>query len=242
MNGRNAFFLLVLTLATVIIGEVKANQYRLVTGYLPPWSMTANDHYPGMFIEIMREVDRRMGNNTKIEVFPWGRAQYLAENEPNVILFPLARLPQREAVYSWVSYIKPMRMVFVSNKHHEITEEVARKLSRVMVHKNAPPLFLLQERGFNNLIGVHDISPKIPHMLRRGRADAWFTPKDMADWLWKLNPDVPLPVFSEPLSTNVLYVAGSKQLPASLVTQIERIITDMHEDGTVEAVIQRYKR
>ena len=72
MNGRNAFFLLVLTFTTVIIGEVKANQYRLVTGYLPPWSMTANDHYPGMFVEIMREVDRRLGNNTKIEVFRGG--------------------------------------------------------------------------------------------------------------------------------------------------------------------------
>jgi len=232
----------ILMLLLMPLQPAYGQDYRLVTGYLPPWSMANNSNYPGFFVEIMREADQRLGNKTKIETYPWGRAQKLAENNQNIILFPIARTPDREEKYSWIETIKPMRMVFVSLEEQVRDEAHARSLNRILVHKNAPPEFFLKQQGYQNLAKLPDLTQAIPRMLLFGRADAWFTPQDMAEWIWKLNTDVTPPKFSQAFSEHPLMIVGSRQLSPVVINQLEKVLQEMKADGTIDRIIKRYRR
>lgn len=216
--------------------------YRLVTGFLPPWSMSSDDEYPGFFVEIAREVDRRLGQQTKIEVYPWARALEIAQQSPDVIIFPLAKTKERETVYTWIGSIKPMEMVFVSLKQKVHSFEEARSLKRVLVHKGAPPDLYLEQHDFKNLAKLHTLTSSIPRMLLYDRADAWYTPKDMAHWMWKLNPDLDTPYFSTAYTTDDLTFAGSPHLSGEIAKRFGDVLVELKNENFVEKAILKYRR
>lgn len=221
--------------------NVYAQDYRLVTAYMTPWSMPGNGDHPGLFIELIQEADRRLGNNTKIEVYPWNRSQEIAQTEKNVIIFPMTRLPSREKTYSWIENIQKTRLSFVSVDRHIKDAAEARTLKRILVHTNAPPELILKKEGFTNLIRQQEVSPQVFRMLKSKRADAWFTAEIMADWLWKLNPWVDTLLFSEPLAVFDLYVAASPDLPLAIKDRFQTVLKEMHADGFIDRVIKRYR-
>lgn len=217
--------------------------YRIVTGYLPPWSMMGNPLYPGSFVEIVREAVRRAGHaeEPKIHTYPWGRSQALARKEKNVLIFPVARLPQREDHYHWIAPIKEMEMAFVTADHRQLTTLEARRVSRILVHEAAPPEMILRKRGFDNLITVHDITPNVLKMLEYGRVNAWFTPKDMAHWVWKESPRTSYPTFGDTLTRHSLYLAASPEMPEKIVQELNAAVWSMHADGTIIRILSRYR-
>lgn len=219
-----------------------SEKVRIVTGYLPPWSMQTNKEQPGFYIEIMNEAQSRLRTNIPIETMPWSRAQEIAQKSKNIIIFPVSRIESREGKYIWVNSINPLLMVFVSFNNENLTLENAKSLNRILVHQNAPPESILKAKGFNNLAKLHDIHISIPKMLEIGRADAWFTPKDMADWLWKLNPQMPLPKYSHVLDGADQYIAASKEFDNDLRMNLYHALNEMHADGTIKMIISKYSR
>ncbi|SCA56824.1 putative ABC-type amino acid transport/signal transduction systems, periplasmic component [Candidatus Terasakiella magnetica] len=221
--------------------QVKAEQYRLVTGYLPPWSMLGNQQYPGFFVEIAREMVKRAGDDISVEVHPWGRAQTIAQTDANIVVFPMARLEHREKQYQWIAPIKEMKMSFITVNGEKLQVQAAKKLSRVLVHQAAPPEMMLKKHGFKNLVPIHDINPNVIRMMQYGRVDAWFTPLDMAKWMWKLTPNAPKATHGQPLTQHMLYVAASLKTPKSVVGKLSAILEEMHGDGTIKKIISRYR-
>lgn len=215
---------------------------RIITGYLPPWSMQPNKSQPGFYIEIMNEAQKRLGLDIPIETIPWSRAQEIAQKSANVIIFPMSRIESREGKYIWLNRINPLLMLFASFRNETLTLEKAKFLNRILVHQNAPPETILRRQGFTNLARLHDIHLTIPKMLKIGRADAWFTPKDMADWVWKLNPDMPLPKYSYILSGADQYISTSKEFDNKLRMDLYRTLNNMHADGTISKIIANYSR
>ncbi len=218
-----------------------AADYRLITGYLPPWSMIGQKDHPGSLVELMREAVKRAGHSVEIEVLPWGRAQSLATSQPNVIIFPMTRLVQRENLYQWVAPIKVMQMAFISLKGGYLTEEKAKTLSRVLVHENAPPQIELTRRGFNNLVPIHDISPLVMKMMEVGRFDAWFSSLDMAYWVFKNATDRSTLSVGETLSVETLYLAASKNTDTRIIKELKVALDEMHDDGTFQHILARYR-
>lgn len=233
---------LFLSVFLLLSNGVKAEQYRFITGFLPPWSMSTDQDYPGFFVEIAREIDRRLGNQTKIEVYPWARALELAQQGSNVIIFPVARTQEREPHFTWIDTIKPMEMVFVSLKSKVRSLEEAKGFKRILVHKGAPPAQHLEENNFKNLANLPTLTPAIPRMLTHDRADAWYTPKDMAHWMWKLNPEVDVPYFSDPYVSVDLTFAGSPTLSPTIIKQVGDVLGELKQEKYLEKVIERYKR
>ena len=56
----------------------------------------------GMSIEIVREIQRRLGVNDAIQVVPWARGLNKLDHEPNTMLLTMARTPERESQYQWI--------------------------------------------------------------------------------------------------------------------------------------------
>lgn len=56
----------------------------------------------GFAVELLRELFRRGGIHSEILMAPRGRALIEARAQPNVLTFPLARTPEREAQFHWL--------------------------------------------------------------------------------------------------------------------------------------------
>ena len=96
-------------------GEL-SGPFKVMTGDIPPYTMhydAATGKYEGVVGEVVLAAIEKAGLKGKIttEWYPWKRAVEGSKVEKNVIIFPLTRLPEREASYKWV------KLAITSNCH-----------------------------------------------------------------------------------------------------------------------------
>ncbi len=87
-------------------GLGSAQALRLVTAEEPPTNYTQAGQLTGITVDIVRELLRRQGLETPIEVYPWARSYAIAQQGPSVAIFTAARTPEREAL--GFSFIGPV--------------------------------------------------------------------------------------------------------------------------------------
>jgi len=93
-----------------------AQEVKIVTENYPPYNYEENGKVKGVSTEIVRAVLKEMGLNIKITVYPWARTYRLALEEPNTLIYSIARTPEREHKFKWVGVIAPADQVLLSLK------------------------------------------------------------------------------------------------------------------------------
>ncbi|MEE9418668.1 MAG: transporter substrate-binding domain-containing protein [Desulfatiglandaceae bacterium] len=93
-----------------------AQELKIVTENYPPYNYEENGKVKGVSTEIVRAVLKEMGLNIKITVYPWARTYRLALEEPNTLIYSIARTPEREHKFKWVGVIAPADQVLLSLK------------------------------------------------------------------------------------------------------------------------------
>jgi polar amino acid transport system substrate-binding protein len=75
-----------------------------------PNSFLQNGRVTGPATEIVEQTLKRAGlTDFRIDLYPWARAQDLASREPFVLIYLIARTPERENRYRWVGEVKRSR-------------------------------------------------------------------------------------------------------------------------------------
>lgn len=75
-----------------------------------PNSYLQNGRVTGPATEIVEQTLKRAGlNDYRIDLYPWARAQDLALREPFVLIYLIARTPERENRFRWIGEIKRSR-------------------------------------------------------------------------------------------------------------------------------------
>lgn len=212
---------------------------RLVTSDLTPYSIEKGT-LPGIFVELVQEAMRRLGHEVKVEFYPWTRAQKIAEQQDNVILFPLTRTAPREELYQWLMPVAPMELVFVSAQDKPINLIEARKLGSISVQKSTPAEAYLTQQGFTNMIAFPKAATTNIKLLARGRVDAWFTAKGFAQYLIKQTGETKLQ-FGPVIEQSFFYVAASKNFPEDLSWELRRVLNKLAQDGTLSNILSRYR-
>lgn len=230
----------VLVILFVCIQGANASEYRIVTAVIAPWSMPASEDFPGPFVEIIREVNKKLGNDTEIEVFPWARAQEIAKREKSVIIFPVGRIKEKENLYQWIYPIRKLRFAFITADGRELTEEQARDVSGILVHAHAPPEMILEGKGFTNLVSFPTHKPNFIKLMRLKRMDAWFTAVDLVNWLNLEYRESGFTVGRDIVS-GMLYMAGSPDLPKNVIEDFQRIISEMRKHGEIKKIFAKYQ-
>ncbi len=87
-----------------------AAELRIITEIAPPLNYTEDGtetgKLTGQAAEIVKEVQKRIGDATPIEVMPWARGYSLVQSEPNVMLFSTTRTEAREGLLQWVGPVR----------------------------------------------------------------------------------------------------------------------------------------
>ena len=218
-------------------------QLRLLTEDAPPMSFLREGEPSGFSIEVVRALLARTGDSGQIELMPWTRALHLAQQDEDVALFSTVRTPERENRFQWVGPIVVGTTSFYSLKSRDLvidTLEQAAASGPLALPKQWYTFETLSASGFTNLYGVPS-SKQMVTMLKHGRVKLIAT-EDLtlagelaaAD----LKPqDVTAHV---PFMRSAYYIAFSPQTSVVRVVRWQRALQQMHEDGSLAAILRRW--
>ncbi len=152
-----------------------AEHLTILTENLPPLNYIRDDKLVGPSVEIVQEIQKRVGSTARIQVMPWARAYKIALEQENVVLFGTTQTKERENVFKWVGALSTKRDILLARKNRNIrlaSLEDAKIFSRIGTLRDDTRERLLLSHGFSNLESVSN-EQKNAQKLFLGRIDLW---------------------------------------------------------------------
>lgn len=224
--------------------HLKAQELSIQTELFPPYQfLGADGRLTGFSVELVREIQARTGGKDPIQVVPWVRGYNEALTRPNVVLFSMARIPERDALFKWVGPLSETSIVlYVKSGSRTVIKDLedARKLHLVGVYKADVREQFLSQAGFTNL----DRSPDQATMLKKlmgGRIAALASTPEAIFEIARIEgyrAEDLRAAFT--LDHWPVYIAFSKGTPDGIVRAWSRALEAMKADGFVDRLRARY--
>jgi len=113
------------------------------------------------------------GLEYEFSLSPWTRIHQLLETRPNVLSYPVARIPEREDKVFWVGMMRPIDLSLYGLREKKdrlpTTLDAARDFQIGVLRNDAIDNYL-SNQGFENLIRFSNLEHTLD-MLQRGRFD-----------------------------------------------------------------------
>ena len=155
--------------------SVWSAELTILTENMPPLNYVENGILVGPSVEIVKEIQERVGSQERIQVYPWARAYKMALEDENVILFGMTYTKVRKDKFKWVGPLATKRDILVAKKGSGIkikALEDAKKVNRIGTLRDDTRGRLLERNGFKNLEPVSDEQLNAKK-LALGRIDLW---------------------------------------------------------------------
>lgn len=220
-----------------------AEQLTILTENLPPLNYLDNGTLVGSSVEIVQEIQKRIGSPEPIQVYPWARAYKMALEEENVILFGMTYTQDRSELFKWVGPLATKRDILLARKDApaSITSlEDAKKVERIGTLRDDVRGKMLEKLGFTNLEPVSD-EQKNAQKLALGRIDLWAYKKPGFRTVCELaEVDPNLFVEVAHLKKSELKIAFSKKTSDEIVARWQAAFDEMVTDGTVQKIKDKW--
>ncbi len=197
----------------------------------------------GFAVEILHEIMQRIDRNDTIEFDEWEIVYERGLTEPDTVLFPPSRTPEREELFKWVGPLIPEKVVLFARKDSGMvinSFEDAKNVDGIATVAGYASEKLLQQKGFTNLVSQRS-SLQCPDALKFGRVDLWLSSNvTMRHTALTANvdPDLFEPLFVVKESPS--YLAFSKSIPDEVANQWQNALDDMKRDGSWERIISNW--
>lgn len=147
----------------------------ILTENLPPLNYIKDGELVGPSVEIVKEIQRRVGSREKIQVYPWARAYKMALKDENVVLFSTTHTKERDDKFKWVGPLATKRDILVAKKSLGIiinNLDDAKKVGHIGTLRDDTREILLKRHGFTNLEPVSDEQLNAQKLVLE-RIDLW---------------------------------------------------------------------
>nr|WP_313402481.1 transporter substrate-binding domain-containing protein [Pseudomonas sp.] len=232
-----------LSIVLLVLCAPVAAQLRLLTEDAPPMSFMRDGEPSGFSIEVVRALLARTGDRGQIEMVPWTRALHLAQQDEDIALFSTVRTPEREGKFHWVGPIVVGTTSFYSLKSRHLvidTLQQAAASGPLALPKQWYTYETLSAKGFTNLYGVPS-SKHMMTMLKHGRVNLIATEDlTLAGELAAVDLKPQDVTAHVPFMRSAYYIAFSPQTSVVRVVRWQRALRQMHEDGSLEAILRRW--
>lgn len=229
------------------IGFAKNVQIQPLTETWVPYQIESKDGLKGISVDLVREIQKRVGNTKKIKVFPWSRGYNLTLKKKGYALFLTTRSKKRESLFKWVGPISSMRLVFFKNaKRTDLNIESledAKKVSSIAIAADTIAHEKLTDFGFKNL-HINKLANYSLKKIQENKADLY--PTEYYSFLYKLKAEnlqgTVIPVkMKEPIYESMLYIAFSKATPDDVINKWQKALDNMKVDGTYDKILKKYQ-
>ncbi|MFW2367099.1 MAG: substrate-binding periplasmic protein [Desulforhopalus sp.] len=216
-----------------------AAELTILTENLPPLNYLKDGKLVGPSVEIINEIQKRVGSSAKIRVLPWARAYRLALEEENVVLFGTTQTRSRQELFKWVGPLATKRDILVALKGSELnisSLEDAKKVNRIGTLRDDTRERFLKEHGFTNIEPVSN-DQKNAKKLILGRLDLWAYKEPGLKTVCEL-AGVNYNALEEVLHLRRIDVsiAFSKKTSDAIVLKWQKAFDEMTQDGTIKRI------
>ncbi len=222
----------------------EAQELEIFTEEDPPYSFTSKDKKPaGYGVEVVREIQKRVMNQSPIEIYPWARAYHVIRTRPGIVVFAMSRTKDREPLFQWVGPIVENDWVLVAKKSLQLKVSSlndARAFTSIGVVRDYAWDKYLTGQGFTNLERVAEYHTNIKKAVR-DRIQAFVSSNLSYEHELKAQ-SVNVDEFEVVLRFNTvqMYIAHSKDNDRNLVLAWQKAFDDMKQDGTVEKLLKKW--
>jgi polar amino acid transport system substrate-binding protein len=229
-------FIIIATCCLLFAHLGLADELLILTENLPPLNYVENGVIVGPAVEMVKEIQRRIGSKEKIQVYPWARAYQTALEGKNIILFCMARTAVREDKFIWIGQVAQKRDILAAKRGSGIkinSLEDAKKVSHIGTLRDDAKEIYLKNQGFTNLVPTHD-DQRNAKKLVLGRIDLWVTKKPGLLTICKLagvdyhDIEEVYSIRESPIS-----IAASKQTSDEIIQKWKAAFNEMISDGTM---------
>ncbi len=236
-------FVIVAAVFLISVQPVLSAELTILTENLPPLNYLKDGILVGPSVEIVKEIQRRVGSHEQIKVYPWARAYKMALEEENVVLFGMTYTKVRYDKFKWVGPLATKRDILVAKKDSGIkinSLEDAKKVKRIGTLRDDTRGRLLERLGFTNLEPVSD-EQKNAKKLVLGRIDLWTYKKPGLKTVCEL-AGVDYNEIEEVyhLRKIDLMIAFSKKTSDSIVQNWRNAFNEMLADGTIMQIRKKW--
>ena len=223
--------------------SLAAQQLTILTENLPPLNYVESGILVGSSVEIVKEIQKRIGSDEPIQVYPWARAYKMALEEENVVLFGMTYTEERSIMFKWVGPLATKRDILLARKDAPFaisSLEDAKKVERIGTLRDDVRGKILEQSGFTNLEPVSD-EQKNAQKLALGRIDLWAYKKPGFRTVCELaNVDPELFIEVAHLKKSELKIAFSKMTSDAIVSEWQEAFDDMVKDGTLQRIKDKW--
>ena len=92
---------------------------RVVTELSPPHQTLQQGEIGGLSTELVRATLARAEMGGQFEIYPWARAFRIARSQTNVLIYNMARTPEREDEFKWIGTVAAYQLGFVALTHRD---------------------------------------------------------------------------------------------------------------------------
>ena len=87
-----------------------ASSLQVVTSDFPPYQIQNGNQVEGINTALIKKVIAQAGSEATFQIYPWTRAYEKALQEPNTLIYSIARTPEREKLFQWIGTISPFQI------------------------------------------------------------------------------------------------------------------------------------
>lgn len=233
------------TLLLFINSTLLASEIQPLTEPWVPYQIENKDGLSGISIDLVKEIQKRIGNKKEIKVFPWKRAYNITLRKKGYALFLTTKSKERENLFKWLGPISSVKIRFFKNasrKDLDIkTLDDAKKVDSIIVESDTVTTEVLQEFGFTNL----DLNTLTNHRLNKlleNKTDLF--PTDELSFIYNLKQQgldkKIIPVKMEAFFESKLYIAFNKETSDDIIDRWETAFEEIKADGTYDKILERY--
>ena len=220
-----------------------SSELKILTENLPPLNYVKDGVLVGPSVEIVKEIQERIGSYEAIQVYPWARAYQMALERENIVLFGMTHTKDRHDKFYWVGPLAKKRDILVAKKGSGIKInrlEDAKKVNRIGTLRDDTREEFLKKHGFTNLESVSDEQLNAKKLFL-GRIDLWTYKKPGLKKVCEL-AGVDYNEIEEVYHLREIEVsiAFSKKTPRAIVEKWRKAFNEMLADGAIDSIRKKW--
>ena len=129
----NKYFVLITSFILLFPPSLLSTELAILTENLPNLNYLKNGELVGLSVDIVKEIQKRVGSHDQIRVLPWARAYSLALKEENVVLFSITHTKARIDLFKWICPLITKRDILVGFKNLEPVSDEQKNAKKLML-------------------------------------------------------------------------------------------------------------
>jgi polar amino acid transport system substrate-binding protein len=232
-------------LGLLFIGSfVTAQELTIYTENSENGHFNGTDGKPkGYVIDLIKEIQKIVGDNSEVKIVPWARAYAMATKEPNVLLFSTTFTEARRDLFKWIGPLTESYWALYAKADSSIvlnSIEDAKKLKAIGCYLGDAREAYLKEKGFTNLESINNDNMNVKKLLA-GRIDLWISSSGKAAYVLgqeNIDPSKIKNVLN--IKTFGLYFTFSKDTPDKTVQKWNDAFEKLKKDGTMANIYKKW--